>query len=418
MAKVGNLQQGYVGKLNGQAYYKGADGKTVVRKITVPKNPKTLAQRVQRVITKTVGDNYKMMKAIADHSFEGKSMGYQCANRFRSLNASRMRERAAYLQEAGVSLYSYYQFERLGSTKITPAAVFISEGTLNQVTAMISDNKAKVVVSANTYAGVISSLRAQRGDQMTFVTVEKVGDDYEFHYARVILDPRNENGAADTSVAFIDNNAIGSPNSRNKGSFVVLNYSGGNIEFKMTSGNVVAAGIIMSRKSDSKWFRSTCQLTINEAGFGSDLLSLMAAAEDSDSTFQIDVESEQFLNNAGTGGSAGTSTPAGGESSTPTVSTTARINGASQSIAGGSANVTSLTSFAFQGSNLSQGSYHMTKNSGASVQPSSTTDSAVTWNISEATVGDVYRFYVGDTLKCTVTVVSAGGGPDDDPDEN
>ena len=67
MAKVGNPQSGNVGKLDGQVYYKGADGKTVVRKITVPKNPKTLAQRVQRVIAKTVTENYKVMKAICDH---------------------------------------------------------------------------------------------------------------------------------------------------------------------------------------------------------------------------------------------------------------------------------------------------------------------------------------------------------------
>lgn len=129
MAKVGNLQSGYQGKLDGQVFYKGADGKTVVRKITTPKNPKTLAQRVQRVITKTVGDNYKVMKAICDHAFEGKSMGYECANRFRSLNAIRMRERAAYLQEQGVSLYEYFNFQPIGATQFRPAAVFVSETT-------------------------------------------------------------------------------------------------------------------------------------------------------------------------------------------------------------------------------------------------------------------------------------------------
>lgn len=409
MAKVGNLQSGYTGKLDGQTYYKGADGKTVVRKITVPKNPKTLAQRIQRVITKTVGDNYKVMKAIADHAFEGRSMGFQCANRFRSLNATRMRERAAYLQEQGISLYQYYNFAPIGSMNYAPAAMFISEGSLKQVFATIGGAVGRLSVAENTYQAVINALGAQRGDQMTFVTVEKdINDNYTFNYARVILDPRNENGAAPLSSAFIANSAINCPNSRNNGSFSTLAFESSGISFKLTSGNVVAVGIIMSRKADSKWLRSTCQLVLSEENIGSDLCSLMEAAE-SDGTTQLDVESEQYLNNAGEGGAEGSSTPASGDS-TPTLSNTITINGADQQIGGGSSNLTSLSRFSFNGQNLEDESFKMTKNNGADVQPSSHTDSLVTWTIADATVGDVYRFYWGTELKYTITIIASGGG--------
>lgn len=415
MAFVGSQKEGYVGKLGTNVYFKGPDGKTVVRELVIPKNPKTLAQRVQRVITKTVGDNYKVMKAIADHSFEGKSMGAKCANRFRSLNAIRMRERANYLQQQGVSLYSYNNFEKIGETKFKPAAVFISEGSLKQVTAIISGVAGKVVVAENTYASVIAALGAQRGDQMTFVTVEKdAAGDYTFNYARVILDPRNENGAAALSVPFIEGTAINCPNSRNKGSFAALSFDGG-INYRLTAGTVVAAGIIMSRKSDSKWLRSTCQLTLSEANIGSDLCSLMAAAE-STGAVELDVDSEQYLNNAGTGGvegatsSAPSADPGTTGDGTPTLGTYVKVNGANQTIASVNTSVTSLTNFKFLGTDLSGASFHMKKNNDTTeVAPTSTSDTEISWDITGAVLNDQYKFYMNGVLKFAVNIYDGGG---------
>lgn len=413
MAKVGNVQSGYRGKLDGQCYYKGADGKTVVRKITVPKNPKTLAQRVQRVITKTVGDNYKVMKALADHSFEGRTMGFECANRFRSLNATRMRERAAYLQEQGVSLYQFYNFAPIGSMNYAPAAMFISEGSLRQVFPTIGGAIGRLDVAENTYQSVINALGAQRGDQMTFVTIEKdINGVYTFNYSRVILDPRNADGAAPLSSAFIVENAINCPNSRNAGKFNTLTFESAGISFKLTPGTVVGVGIIMSRKADNKWLRSTCQLVLSEENIGSDLCSLMEAAE-SYGAVQLDVESEQYLNNAGEGGAEGSSAPASGggsASNTPLLSNNVTINGASQQIGGGSSNISSLSSFAFQGQNLTGATFKMTKNNGADVQPTSQLATQVSWTIAEVAVGDVFRFYYDSTLKYTITIIASSGG--------
>lgn len=317
MAKVGNLQQGYQGKLNGQVYYKGADGQTVVRKITTPKNPKTLAQRVQRVITKAVSENYKAMKSICDHSFEGKSSGFECSNRFRQLNMKHMRSHATYLQEQGHSLYEYYNFIGLGEMlKFAPAAVFVSEGSLNQVYATIDGSFfGNLTIGGNTYGDVINALGAQRGDQMTFVTVEKdANGKYNFHYARVILDPRNENGAAALTTPFVNGNVIGSPNNRNRGTFYGLSVTGQTLKFKLTSGSVAAVGIIMSRRTGDTWFRSTCQLVLSEDALGTDKVSLMEAAEMGQQSSQLDLDNELFLNNAGMGGSEAAMAPASGGS--------------------------------------------------------------------------------------------------------
>lgn len=413
MAKVGNLQQGYKGKLEGQCYFKGADGQTQVRKITTPKNPKTLAQQVQRVIAKAVQANYKAMKNIADHSFEGKTMGFQCMNRFKELNMKHIRSRAAYLQDSGISLSEYYNFIALGANGYRPTAVYISEGSLNQVYATINASlQAEVEIGGNTYAQVINALGARRGDQMTFVTVEKdLHGKYTFHYARVILDPRNANGAAALSVAFVDNNAIGNPNSRNNGTFQTLSVSGTKLVFKLTSGTVVAAGIIMSRRDKNDWFRSTCQLALSEEALGADKLSLLDAAQQSkEGAAQLDLDNDAYLNNAGVGGGAGTSTPASGDTSSPALSATARVNGASQNIGGGSLSTATLTSFAFEGMHLDDATFKMTKNAGADVAPTSQTASTVSWTIADAAVSDVYRFYMDGVVKYTITIVAAGGG--------
>lgn len=414
MAKVGNLQQGYHGKLDGQVFYKGADGATVVRKITIPKNPKTLAQNVQRVITLTVGACYKAMKVIADHSFEGCSMGFQCSNKFRSINARRMRERAIYLQEQGIGLDQYYQFMAKGQTKFVPAAVFISEGTLNQVYAAIDANfKGNVTIGENTYAGVINALGAQRGDQMTFVTVEKdTHGEYIFHYARVILDPRNENGAAPLSTAFVADGAIQNPSSRNSGVIYNLAFADGTLKFSLTQSDaVVACGIIMSRKAGNKWLRSTCKLALNEEAIGSDLRSLLTAANYENIAGSLYLDSEEaYLNNAGQGGSEGSSEAPAPAPTGPVLSTTAKINGANQSISGGSVSVSSLSSVALQGSNLGAATFKMIKGGTTTeVPPTSTSDTTVSWTITGAAVGETYKFYQGDTLKLTVNVINTSG---------
>jgi hypothetical protein len=422
MAYVGNIQQGYVGKLDGQTFYKGANGKTVVRKITTPKNPQTLAQNIQRVITLTVGANYKAMKAIADHSFEGCSMGYECANKFRSINAKRMRERAVYLQENNISLYDYFNFLPKGSLDFMPAAVFISDGTLNQVYAGINAQyKGEVAVSDNTYAAVINSLGAQRGDQMTFVTVEKnLNGKYQFHYARVILDPRNENGSAALSVPFIAEGAINCPNSRNNGLLYNLAIAGGKLTFSLTaSDKVVACGIIMSRKVDNTWLRSTCQLALSEDALGADKISLMDAAQGTASGTLIVDNDEAYLNNAGVGGAQGsvtpTPTPQPGEEEA-VYSQTAKINNVSQSIAGGSVSTSSLTKVELMGEHLSQATPYMTKNGEGQIAPTLEDDNSQEWTIDGAQVGDIYRFYNDSQLLLTITVIESSGG--DGGDDN
>ena len=167
----------------------------------------------------------------------------------------------------------------------------------------------------------------------------------------------------------------------------------------------------MSRKAGTTWLRSTCQLALSEAAFGSDLRSLLTAANWENINPSLYLEGDEaYLNNAGVGGAEGTSEAPDPASTEPVLSMTARINGALQSISGGSVSVTSLSSVELQGQNLSGATFKMIK-SGASteVAPTSSSNSSASWTIADAAVGDSYTFYMNNSQKLVVNVVSAGG---------
>ena len=74
MARMNSEMYGANGKVGNKTYYQ-VDGKTVAREIVTPKNPKTDAQTLQRILVKVVGMLYALLKAICNHSFEGFSTG-------------------------------------------------------------------------------------------------------------------------------------------------------------------------------------------------------------------------------------------------------------------------------------------------------------------------------------------------------
>ena len=224
-------------------------------------------------------------------------------------------------------------------------------------------HKAYVNTPSRTYADFVDSWGLQRGDQVTFVTVQKRQGRYEVNYARIVLNPRNADGSgAPITTEIVDSQGeFPCSNWKNQLNFSTFEFDTDHFNFVLgRGGDVVAAGIIVSRKDKSGgWFRSNCQLVLNEAGLGSDLCSLSEAVEKSYASYDIDMESEFYLNNAGSTGTGTTEdvTPSGGGGVTPeqpNYNTTATINGANQNIAGGSVNVTApITSVTVSGTNLS-----------------------------------------------------------------
>ena len=156
------------------------------------KNPKTTAQTLQRVLVKDVAMSYTMFKEICNHSFENVNRGFDSMNKFKKLNLRYLRERAATLQSLGQSLSQFYQFVPLKSENWSPFAAIISMGHLPEVSVAIDvegGHKAYVNAPSRTYTDFVNSWGLQRGDQVTFVTVQKRQGKYEVNYARIVLNP-------------------------------------------------------------------------------------------------------------------------------------------------------------------------------------------------------------------------------------
>ena len=435
MSKMNQEMYGATGKVGNKTYYQ-RDGKTIARIVVTPKNPKTDAQTLQRILVKVVGMVYAMLKAICNHSFEGFSNGAKCAEHFRALNLRYLRERATALQQSGQSLSQFYQFAPLQSTKCTPFAAIIAQGHLPEISVAIDaegGHKAYVNSPGRTYADFVNAWGLQRGDQLSFVTVQKREGKYEANVARIVLNPRNADGSGAPMSTEIVNSDGTFPcsNWKNRLNFSLFEFDTDHFNFVLgRGGDVVAAGIIVSRKDWSttsnkdkglEWFRSNCQLVLNEAGFGSDLCSLAEAVEKSYMASDIDMESEFYLNNAG-GGGVGTTdeiTPSGGgggvEPGQPSYNGTATINGTSQNVSGGSVTATApVTSVVISGTHLDEVVFTAkVDGTGEAVTPTSHDANGASFTGLNVEAGHTLVVYHGGTAWFTITAQAAGD--DDEP---
>lgn len=308
MAKTGFWLNGAKGKVAGTTIYQ-SNGETVMRVINRSvKNPRTTAQLIQRIITKTVAKQYSAMKEIVDHSFEGVTAGANTMAKFRSVNNTLLRERIAAAQQAGNKFDEMFNFIPLKSSKFAPTVVQISDGSLPSVTIVgATDTGAAKLGNVNTYQGVIDFLGLERGDQLTFITIEYINNNYVFAFARVILDPREQDGsAAPLSTAFITDGKIVKPSFRNEGSFVWLDWDKGNNNTFFAikgDGNVKAAAVIVSRKVNNDWLRSKAVLVVDYAVLEDGTkISLQEALDLAIQGTEIYTDSQRYLNNAGVGG--------------------------------------------------------------------------------------------------------------------
>ena len=303
MAEMTEDMYGAVGRVGNKTFYQRL-GKTIVRTNTRPKNPKTEDQSLHRVLVKAVNKSYSKLKEICNQSFEDCDNAFECMNKFKKVNLKYLREHASTLLVTGQGLDQFYQFEPLESLKWTPFAAIISEGHLPEVAVGI-DTAGNSVAYVNspgpTYADFVTAWGLQRGDMLTFVTVQKRYGKYEVEFARLVLDPVNADSDASMTTEIVDGQG-GFPcsNRKNELNFSTFAFDTDHFNFALgRGGNVVAAGIIVSREDMSgNWLRSNCQLVLNEAAFGSDLCSLEKAVKWSYKAPEIDMESELYLNNA------------------------------------------------------------------------------------------------------------------------
>ena len=312
------------GKLAGATVYQ-SNGQTLMREIVSPANPQTKAQMIQRIIMHTVMSSYSKLKEITDHSFEGKKAGADTMAFFMKENLLRLRNRVARSQEQGESLWDIYNFAPLGMTGYTPNEYLVSMGSLPRVETTFDEDDsdgfchiaALPTDGGQTYQDVCDALGLQRGDQLTFMIIKKVGDgnEYgsnEFVFCRVILDPTLPDGTpAPMTTPFITGVSINMPSVRNENTDLFAFKFNVDAHFPSSetfvygltgfpgARKVMQAGVIVSRELSGNWLRSTCYLQKRDDG-GLTTYSLMDCLDMSDGVRDgIYTPNSRFLNNAG-----------------------------------------------------------------------------------------------------------------------
>lgn len=305
----GNILLGQArGKL-GDVVFSRSNGQQVARaRAQQVKNPRTEKQMIQRIILNTIAQAYSAMQPICDHSFEGVAAGQASMSFFMRKNMDALRAKIAQELNNGYDFDSIYAFSPINSNQLVPNVYMIAKGTLPSIEPTIATgNVGSIALSANTYAAMIADYGLQRGDQVTFVTMQgTTAAQLKFHFARVILDPKNSDGTdAPLTSALIADGAVNLPSPRNEGEFNTLAYANGALTYNFSAQQVIAVAAIVSRqKADGIWQRSNAQFysdAAQVAGFYPSLQDCINLVQSGG----IDTLSDYYLNNSGTGVVAG-----------------------------------------------------------------------------------------------------------------
>lgn len=312
MAK-GNMLLGFSrGSVGDLTFYRRNSQQVTRARARVVKNPKTLAQQMQRAIMRTSVEAYKVIKSICDHSYEGVAYGANSYAEFQKLNMSMLRQLAAaggrdtksYLPAGFNGLVAMPWILSKGSIAWGGVEINFQAGGLNIV---FNGYPAVSQLDSITYQQVCDFLNLQQGDQLTLIAFPKRNDIDESAciepvIARLILSP---GGGLTMSAEIFDSNGAVEPEHANP-----LNENTAAFTFRTQTGKLMAsiipaqgetrefvgaAAIISRRASDGSWMRSASVMTFDATqqagGYTLRQASMVAASE-------IVTESDWYLNNA------------------------------------------------------------------------------------------------------------------------
>lgn len=243
------------GKLGNIVGYKGRNGQRLARiRQTEVKNPKTVAQTIQRLIIATGSRAYGRMKTIVDHSFEGITYGGPTQSEFLKQAANDLR---VYIAANYPKFQVTDQKELKGLSWPNDAmgsgiGLMVSRGTLQTIPAeVVGENLVYgATMSGSTIADVMAALGAKKGDQITICGLQ-YGEWFESRYIinndatdaqlAVAWDPTGAADAFDAQTSVGDHTLIIESN-------------------RLMVKDCLAYCVILSRKEGNKWLRSTQRL--------------------------------------------------------------------------------------------------------------------------------------------------------------
>lgn len=298
----GNMLLGHARGKVGSLVFSRANGQQIVRaRAEVVKNPQTDAQVIQRILLNTISQAYSRMSSICDHSFEGVKAGQDSMSYFMKANLNAIRAKLA--EQGSIDTDEVYSTP-IGQSFLASNDYIISKGSLPVVNANdVANNGMGFNIGTGSYNAVINRYGLQRGDQLTFCLVRMDAQNVvTFKYARIILDPRNDDGTeASMSVQLFSDGAVNKPNPKNE----VNDFTFTNIgdEWLISAGNTTIAGCVIAsrQKEDGTWMRSNSNMVTNS------IFPVGMTVADALADFRsgsIDVVNPKFLNNAVKSGAA------------------------------------------------------------------------------------------------------------------
>lgn len=248
------------------------------------KNPRTMAQMRQRMLMSTIGAAYSYLKVIADHSFEGKTVGQQCMAEFMRLNLNKFRD-------ASKNDKATYAFNSYKDKLINPMRYILSKGSLPEMPFVVNTlNQIELsynVGDIKTAKDVYDAMGIQEGDLVTFVWVvgnsSLVKNVFQYTPSRlnIVRLYANKTGVVATphDAFTFDANHSDLDINVNKSTDGVL---------KLTTTEANFGAVILSRQAGGTWLRSNSSMAGNK--------SIIAGVTVENQLNTYPIESELILN--------------------------------------------------------------------------------------------------------------------------
>lgn len=273
----GNLLLGKAkGKL-GSVVFAQANGEQITRsKPASVKNPKTTGQNTQRAILATIAKLAALLTSIVDHSFANVNYGADSVRHFRKINLGILRN--SVLASVGTN----YNLTAKGGNAV-PNYLKVSEGNLPAFSCSVDDDAVAFYMGSVTLAAddnvTVQEFKEaypniQGGDQLTLVKIVKTagslvdGDAiFALKVNRVVFAP---NAFDDPNVNVFDGgyfNEILLDLTKTTNRTMLVPVDGGaglGMGFSSDNDDTYAAALILSRKVNGKWQRSTQYMELCE----------------------------------------------------------------------------------------------------------------------------------------------------------
>lgn len=275
-----------------------------------PRNPKTEAQVIQRMILATGSKAYGRMKSIVDHSFENveygaKSQQYFLKKALETIRAFVVANYPDMTETQAAKVVGLYNPGNLFGNQIQGAGLLVSQGSLPTIEPVISSETAdagqllgygafEAAGSTPTIAEVLAGLGAVPGDQITVCGFSQLNG--AWLQSRYVI---NADATPTQLSANWDPTGASAAYDQTKTSVGTLKLTIVDSYFEATE-PMWAWTVILSRKDGNKWLRSTQSLLyasdMGDYGTVEQVVEIWM-----DSASALDVANPHYLNQAESG---------------------------------------------------------------------------------------------------------------------